>query len=48
MWEQMMAFLKSFFIYPGLNWDLMLIGIGLGIVFGRRFSKGTGSGWWRW
>ena len=34
MWEQMMAFLKSFFIYPGLNWDLMLIGIGLGIVFG--------------
>jgi RsiW-degrading membrane proteinase PrsW (M82 family) len=34
MWEQMMAFLKSFFIYPGLNWDLMFIGIGLGIVFG--------------
>lgn len=34
MWEQMMAFLKSFFIYEGLNWDLMLIGIALGIVFG--------------
>lgn len=34
MWEQMIAFLKSFFIYPGLNWGLMLIGIGLGIVFG--------------
>jgi RsiW-degrading membrane proteinase PrsW (M82 family) len=34
MWEQMMSFLKSFFIYDGLNWDLMLIGIGLGIVFG--------------
>jgi len=34
MWEQMMAFLESFFIYPGLNWDLMLVGIGLGLVFG--------------
>lgn len=34
MWEQMMAFLKSWFIYPGLNWDLILVGIGLGIVFG--------------
>jgi hypothetical protein len=34
MWEQMMAFLKSFFIYPGLNWDLMLIAIGLALVFG--------------
>ena len=34
MWEQMMAFLKSWFIYPGLNWDLMLIGIGLALVFG--------------
>ena len=34
LWEQMMAFLKSFFIYEGLNWDLMLIGIGLALVFG--------------
>jgi len=34
MWEYMMAFLESFFIYPGLNRDLMLIGIGLGLVFG--------------
>ncbi len=34
MWEQMMAFLKSFFIYPGLEWYLMLIGIGLGLAFG--------------
>ena len=34
MWEQMMAFLKSFFIYDGLNWDLMLVGIGLALVFG--------------
>jgi RsiW-degrading membrane proteinase PrsW (M82 family) len=30
----MKAFLESFFVYPGLAWDLMLIGIGLGIVFG--------------
>jgi RsiW-degrading membrane proteinase PrsW (M82 family) len=34
MWEQMLAFLKSWFIYPGLSWELMLIGIGLAIVFG--------------
>ena len=34
MWEQMMAFLKSFFIYSGVTWDLILIGIGLGLVFG--------------
>ena len=34
MWEQMMAFLKSFFIYPGLNRDMMLIAIGLALAFG--------------
>lgn len=34
MWEEMYSFLKSFFIYGDLDWDLMLIGIGLGIVFG--------------
>lgn len=34
MWDQMMAFLKSFFLYPGLELEMMFIGIGLGIVFG--------------
>lgn len=34
MWEQMLAFLKSFFIYPNLELDWMLIGIGVAIVFG--------------
>ncbi len=34
MWQEMIAFLESWFIYPGLNWDLKLIGIALGIVFG--------------
>ncbi len=34
LFDQMMAFLKSWFIYPGLNWDLMLIGIGLALAFG--------------
>ncbi|MFH1647477.1 MAG: YhfC family glutamic-type intramembrane protease [Chloroflexota bacterium] len=34
MWEQMLAFLESFFIYPDLKWDLMLVGILLGIAFG--------------
>ena len=30
----MLTFLKSWFIYPNLTWNLMLIGIGLAIVFG--------------
>jgi RsiW-degrading membrane proteinase PrsW (M82 family) len=34
MWQDMMAFLESWFIYPGLAWDLKLIGIALGLVFG--------------
>lgn len=34
LWELMQNFLKSFFIYPGLKWDMMIIGIGLAIVFG--------------
>ena len=34
MWQQMDSFLKSFFIYPDLEWHMMLIGIGLGLVFG--------------
>ena len=34
LFDQMMAFLESWFIYPGLSWDLMLISIGLAIVFG--------------
>jgi hypothetical protein len=34
MWQEMIDFLESWFIYPGLNWDLKLIGIALGLVFG--------------
>jgi RsiW-degrading membrane proteinase PrsW (M82 family) len=34
MWEYMISFLKSFFLYPGLKIELMLVGIGLAIVFG--------------
>jgi RsiW-degrading membrane proteinase PrsW (M82 family) len=34
MWEQMLAFLKSFFLYPGLKPEMMLVGIGLAVVFG--------------
>jgi RsiW-degrading membrane proteinase PrsW (M82 family) len=34
MVEQMVVFFKSWFIYPDLSWHLLLIGIGLGIVFG--------------
>lgn len=40
MLEYMIAFFKSWFIYPGLSWDLMLIGIGLGIVFGAIWLAG--------
>lgn len=34
MLEYMLAFFKSWFIYPDLSWHLLLIGIGLAIVFG--------------
>jgi RsiW-degrading membrane proteinase PrsW (M82 family) len=34
MWQQMMTFIKSFFIYPGLSLNFMLIGILLALVFG--------------
>jgi RsiW-degrading membrane proteinase PrsW (M82 family) len=30
----MMAFLKSWFIYPGLTWEMTLVSIGLAVVFG--------------
>ena len=34
MLEHILSFFMSWFIYPGLSWNLMLIGIGLAIVFG--------------
>jgi len=34
MLEQMINFLVSGFVYPGISWDLTLIGIGLGLGFG--------------
>jgi RsiW-degrading membrane proteinase PrsW (M82 family) len=34
MWDYMLSFLKSFFVYPGLSWDLALLGIGLAFAFG--------------
>jgi RsiW-degrading membrane proteinase PrsW (M82 family) len=34
MWEQMISFLKSFFNYPGLKWELLLVAVGLAMVFG--------------
>jgi RsiW-degrading membrane proteinase PrsW (M82 family) len=34
MWQQMIGFLKSFFEYPGLKWDLTLVAIGLAVAFG--------------
>ncbi len=34
LWETMVNFLKSWFDYPGLTWDLMLVGIALAIAFG--------------
>jgi RsiW-degrading membrane proteinase PrsW (M82 family) len=34
MWQQMQEFFKSFFIYPGLSTELMLVSIGLAIAFG--------------
>jgi RsiW-degrading membrane proteinase PrsW (M82 family) len=40
LWEQMWSFLQSWFIYPGLSWYLMLIGISLAIVFGAIWLLG--------
>ncbi len=40
MLEGMLDFLKSWFIYPGLPLNLMLIGIGLAIVFGAIWLLG--------
>ena len=34
MLEQMIAFFVSWFIYPGILWTSLLLGIGLAIVFG--------------
>jgi hypothetical protein len=40
MWEYMMVFLKSWFVYSGLSWDWILIAIGLGLVFGAVWLLG--------
>jgi len=34
LWESMIEYLKSWFVYPGLAWHWMAIGIALAIVFG--------------
>ncbi|MGD9143340.1 MAG: hypothetical protein PVG61_05790 [Dehalococcoidia bacterium] len=34
MWLQMKATLESFFIYPVLDWDMMLVAVGLAVAFG--------------
>ncbi len=40
LWQQMQGFLKSWFIYPDLQWDLMLIGTCLAIAFGALWLLG--------
>jgi RsiW-degrading membrane proteinase PrsW (M82 family) len=40
VWQQMQAFLKSFFIYPGLSLELTLVSVGLAIVFGTIWLTG--------
>jgi RsiW-degrading membrane proteinase PrsW (M82 family) len=34
LWDNMVTFLKSWFNYPGIEWYLILIGIGIAIAFG--------------
>jgi len=34
MLQQMFSFFASWFVYPGLSWEFLLIGIGLAAVFG--------------
>ena len=40
MWVQMIQHLESWFKYPNNEWDMMLIGIGLGIAFGAFWLVG--------
>ena len=40
LWDAMVNFLKSWFIFPGLEWDLMLVAIGLAIAFGAVWLLG--------
>jgi RsiW-degrading membrane proteinase PrsW (M82 family) len=34
LWQQMQQFFRSWFIYPNLEWKLILVAIGLALVFG--------------
>jgi len=34
MLEQMLTFFRSWFVYPGLSWEWLLLGTGLAVVFG--------------
>ena len=40
MWEQMLDYLESWFVYPNNAWDMMFVGIGLGIAFGAFWLLG--------
>ncbi|MBA7629735.1 hypothetical protein ES703_37239 [subsurface metagenome] len=40
MLEQMVDFFQSWFVYPGLSWNLMLLGIGLAFAFGAIWFAG--------
>lgn len=40
MWEQMLQYLESWFVYPNNAWDMTLIGIAMGIVFGAFWLTG--------
>lgn len=33
MWQEMYAFLKSWFVYPGVSWEQMLVSLGLALAF---------------
>jgi RsiW-degrading membrane proteinase PrsW (M82 family) len=40
LWDSMIAFLKSWFNYPGVEWGYLLAGIGLAIFFGAFWLLG--------
>ncbi len=40
LWDTMWSFLKSWFNYPGVNWELMLVAIGLAVAFGAVWLLG--------
>lgn len=45
LWETMYGYLKSFFVYEGLSWELLLLSLGLALAFGAVWLIAYWSPW---